>query len=319
MKKFLLLFATVFISFSSIAQSYREWISKAEAAYQSKDYKTSNAYYQKAFVIETKSPADLYNGACSAALAGDTKKAFKFLNLSIDKGWTNINHLKQDSDLNSLHADKQWDKSVAALQKKVDMLEANYDKPLQKELLEIYEADQDIRRAFTEAEKKYGFKGPVMDSLGKLMAYNDSVDLIKVTRILDEHGWVGPDKVGSQANQTLFLVIQHADLKTQLKYLPVMREAVKKGNARGNALALLEDRALIRQGKKQIYGSQIAMNQETHEYYVSPLDDPDRVDERRASVGLGPIADYVKNWNIVWDVKKYKEQLPALEKMQRTY
>ena len=31
---------------------------------------------------------------------------------------------------------------------------------------------------------------------------------------------------------------------------------------------------------------------------VSPLEDPDNVDKRRAEVGLGPLADYVSNWNI---------------------
>ena len=48
---------------------------------------------------------------------------------------------------------------------------------------------------------------------------------------------------------------------------------------------------------------------------MSPLEDPDRVDERRASVGLGTLADYVSHWNMTWDVESYKKQLPELEKM----
>lgn len=73
---------------------------------------------------------------------------------------------------------------------------------------------------------------------------------------LDERGWLGPDVIGQTGNSTLFLVIQHADLVTQEKYLPMMREAVTKGNAKGSSLALLEDRVLIRNGKQQRYGSQ---------------------------------------------------------------
>ena len=49
-------------------------------------------------------------------------------------------------------------------------------------------------------------------------------------------------------------------------------------------------------------------NQETGEYFVSPLIDPENVDKRRAEVGLGPIADYISNWNMTWDVKKHIER-----------
>ena len=92
-----------------------------------------------------------------------------------------------------------------------------------------------------------------------------------------------------------------------------MRDAVKKGNAKANSLALLEDRVALRQGKRQIYGSQISRNPESGESYVSPLQDPDNVDKRRAEVGLGTLQEYVSNWNITWDVEKYKKEFPELE------
>jgi hypothetical protein len=41
------------------------------------------------------------------------------------------------------------------------------------------------------------------------------------------------------------------------------------------------------------------------------------VDERRRAVGLEPLADYVSNWDIIWDVKAYKADLPALEARER--
>jgi hypothetical protein len=115
----------------------------------------------------------------------------------------------------------------------------------------------------------------------------------------------------------LFLVIQHADLKTQEKYLPMMREAVKKGNARPSALALLEDRVALGQGKRQLYGSQIGLDRESGVYYVLPLEDPENVDKRRAAMELGDLQDYVSNWNIVWDVEKYIKELPDIEAKQK--
>jgi hypothetical protein len=107
-------------------------------------------------------------------------------------------------------------------------------------------------------------------------------------------------------------VIQHADIATQQKYLPMMREAVKKGNARPSSLALLEDRVLLRTGKNQIYGSQIGTDPKTNLNYVLPLDDPENVDKRRAEVELQPLADYISHWNLTWDVEAYKKQLPDL-------
>ena len=88
-----------------------------------------------------------------------------------------------------------------------------------------------------------------------------------------------------------------------------MREAVKKGNARSSSLALLEDRVSLRKGGKQIYGSQIGRDQGTGDHYVLPLEDPENVDKRRAEVGLGPIANYISNWNITWDVTKHIERI----------
>ena len=96
-----------------------------------------------------------------------------------------------------------------------------------------------------------------------------------------------------------------------------MREAVKNGKAQGSSLALLEDRVAIGQGKRQIYGSQIGRDIQTLEYYVLPLEDPDNVDKRRAEVGLGPLADYVRNWNMTWDPEQYKKDLPAIEEKEK--
>ena len=67
------------------------------------------------------------------------------------------------------------------------------------------------------------------------------------------------------------------------------------------------------QGKRQIYGSQIARDQETNVYYVSPLEDPDHVDQRSAEAGPGPLADNVNRWQSKWDREQYKKDLPTLE------
>jgi hypothetical protein len=189
----------------------------------------------------------------------------------------------------------------------------NYDKPLKRELLAIWNDDQDIRNKSADAWEKYGGESPVVDSLNKIMQITDSINLVKVTKILDEKGWVGKDKIGKLANNTFFVVIQHSDLKTQQKYLPMMHKAVKEGKSEASWLALLEDRIALGEGRRQIYGTQIYWDKETNKSYVAPLEDPDNVDVRRKEVGLDPLAHYLKQWNIVWDVEEYKKQLTGLE------
>ncbi|RCU42090.1 hypothetical protein EIZ47_10955 [Chryseobacterium lacus] len=307
----------LFICSLTFGQTYKSIVAEADAFYNNKEYKKSVEKYKEAFKLEQKSGNDFYNAGCSASLLGDKKLAFKWLNLALKNGWSNVRHLKSDADLTTLHTNKKWEKLVSEMQLIVDKREANYDKPLQAKLIAIFEDDQQIRREYISAEKEFGRESRQVDSLGKIMMYKDSINLIKVTEILDKYGWVGADKVGGQANQTLFLVIQHSDLKTQQKYLPMMREAVKNKNASGSALALLEDRVALGEGKRQIYGSQIGYDNVTNKSYVLPLDDPDNVDKRRAEVGLGLLADYVKRWDIIWNVEEYKKQLPELEEKQK--
>lgn len=185
--------------------------------------------------------------------------------------------------------------------------------PITTELLAILEEDQKYRLQLPEVEKQHGRESDQMKDLWKVIQKTDASNLIKVKAILDSHGWLGPKQVGAKGNSALFLVIQHSDLATQQKYLPMMRSAVKDGNARASSLALLEDRVALAEGRPQIYGSQI-MRDQTHggKYYIRPILDPDKVDERRASVGLNPLSDYVKKWDIIWDVETHKKELPGL-------
>lgn len=185
---------------------------------------------------------------------------------------------------------------------------------LRKDMLDaVYNSDQKYRNQIGGIEKNHGRDSDEIKAHWDLINRTDSINLIKVKTILDQQGWLGPDAIGTKGNSALFLVIQHADIETQLQYLPMMRAAVKTGDAQASSLALLEDRVALRQGRRQIYGSQIARDQETGDYYVSPLDDPDSVDERRAEVGLGPLEAYLDLWDIKWDVDTHVKRTQNIE------
>ncbi|MFV8269494.1 TPR end-of-group domain-containing protein [Flavobacterium sp. GT2N3] len=119
MKKITLLalFATIFTSYS---QNYKDLIKKADSSYNAKSYDLSNDFYKKAFKIEAKNSNDLYNGACASALANEKENAFFYLKLSINNGWTYLEQLKTDNDLESLHSETEWPKLIEKLKKKND-------------------------------------------------------------------------------------------------------------------------------------------------------------------------------------------------------
>jgi len=175
-------------------------------------------------------------------------------------------------------------------------LKANplYNSKIAATLDSVLIADQHGREAVNTVQQRYGIQSKQYDSLWKSILYYDSINLAKVKPIIDTYGWPGKEVVGQEGSRALFLVIQHADLATQEKYLPVLREAVKNGKARPSDLALLEDRVLTRNGKPQIYGSQVRQNYQTGKNEFFPIEDIPNVNKRRASAGLSSLEEYAK-------------------------
>ncbi|MBC3788329.1 DUF6624 domain-containing protein [Spirosoma utsteinense] len=126
-------------------------------------------------------------------------------------------------------------------------------------LLRIGQADQHDRNQLEAA--RFGGDSLQMKALVGHMKQTDSLNLTEVDQILTRYGWLSSSNVGLDANNTLFLVIQHADLAAQEKYLPMMTEAVKHGALKASSFALLQDRMALRKGQKQIYGSQLVLFQ----------------------------------------------------------
>ena len=300
---------------------YARLIKKADSLYNIQDYKKSANTYSEAFKsIGWKGyPNDRYNAACCWAMANVPDSAFFNLErIAKLMGYMNYAHIIKDTDLIGLHSDKRWNPTIELVKENKEKAEVGLNKPLVAQLDSIYSDDQSYRIQAQNIQKQAGANSEEFKKVWKIVHVKDSVNLIKITAILDKYGWLGVDVVGNQGNSTLFLVIQHADLKTQEKYLPMMQDAVKNGKAYGNSLALLEDRIEIRNGRKQIYGSQIGMSDD-NKYYVSPLLDPDNVNKRRASVGLGTLEEYIRNWDMKWDVEQYKKDLPHLVEIQKKY
>lgn len=300
--------------------TYNEMVSMAQKAYEEKAYSIAAHYYDEAFVsLGGKAyPNDRYNAACSYALAEKTDSAFYHLFYLLEKSsdflYNSYDHVKEnDSDLDSLRRMDRWKDFMKELNELKEEKEKNMNLPLKAKLDSIYELDQGIRRKYPEMTKKYERGSIELNNYFAEMRRIDSSNEIYISGILDKYGWLGADEVGGRGNSTLFLVIQHAPLETQEKYLPMMQLAVKEGKASGSQLALLEDRIALRNNRPQIYGSQIGSMPNNGEKVVLPLLDPKNVNQRRAEVGLGPIEDYTERFGFRWDIDWYEENLPELE------
>ncbi len=175
--------------------------------------------------------------------------------------------------------------------------QSTFNKELAARLDTIYQQDQGSRTKLDSLQKKFGWESEQVQSLLPSMMTQDSFNLIEIKKIIDTYGWLGPDEVGTRGASTIFLVIQHADSLTQVTYFPIMQQAVKKGKAKPQDLALLEDRILTKQGKEQVYGSQVRIN-EAGKFEFFPIKDERNVNKRRATVGLGPLEEYAKYFKI---------------------
>jgi hypothetical protein len=169
----------------------------------------------------------------------------------------------------------------------------------------IYYDEQTPIRARDSLMRQYGAESEEAMVQQKIVKKNHAVNETKVRKLLDERGWPSIHTIGAQGSRTLFLVIQHSAPEIRVKYLPMMKEAVKKGDLLPRYLANVEDRVATDLGRLQVYGNQIKYYPETKTFDVWPIKDPANVDKRRASIGLGPIAVHLKNrFDLEWDLEK---------------
>ena len=115
----------------------------------------------------------------------------------------------------------------------------------------------------------------------------------RLAEIIAEHGWPSYSLVGEEAEDAAWAIAQHSDHDPDFQRLALrhLRAAVEAGDASPGNLAYLTDRIAVGAGEPQTYGTQIGCG-EDGPTPATPIEDEARVDERRAAVGLPPLADY---------------------------
>ena len=78
----------------------------------------------------------------------------------------------------------------------------------------------------------------------------------------------------------------------------MIKMAVDSGDIKKSSLAYLTDKILTKEGKMQLYGTQIIYSLPNKIYEFKPIEDEQNVNVRRKDFGLGPIEEYAKHFDI---------------------
>ncbi|WP_206012064.1 DUF6624 domain-containing protein [Pseudoalteromonas sp. Z1A8] len=179
---------------------------------------------------------------------------------------------------------------------------AEVNLPLQKELIEMEVEDQHIRNKIGEV----GWQNPPKELLEKMIKIDNS-NTVRLKTIIKKHSWVTKDLVGVKGVGAAFLVIQHSpDVAFKEKMLPYLKQSYLNGEGvSGQQVALLTDRVLIAQGKKQIYGTQANVTE--GKVVFSPIEDETNVDKRREKMKMLPLDFYLKIMEKMYGIKEHPE------------
>lgn len=120
--------------------------------------------------------------------------------------------------------------------------------------------------------------------------HNKNAELLQ--EIMDKIGYPTIEKVGKEANEATWVLVQHAIGMPEFmkKCEELLKIAVRKNTANPIHLAYLTDRIAVFSGKPQLYGTQFDWDENGN---LSPnkFDSLSRVNKRRKSIGLNTLKE----------------------------
>jgi hypothetical protein len=119
----------------------------------------------------------------------------------------------------------------------------------------------------------------------------DDANLKALLAMVPPEGWFTISKYGRAGSTAAFLIIQHSDIEQWRRFVPILEKLAAQGEVRGGEYALMYDRLALSEGRPQRYGSQ--MTCKAGKQVPDRMEDPDHIDERRATLGMTPYKDYL--------------------------
>ena len=146
------------------------------------------------------------------------------------------------------------------------------------------------------------------------MAKTDSINLLKVEKIIERYGYPGKSMVGTPTNTAAFLVIQHSPKIP--KYFPIIEQAGKNKEIPFTDVAMMQDRLLTEARKPQIYGTQLQGKSIVDKHtgktrqiiYVLPIENAREVNKRRKQAGFQTtVEENARRFGIEYRLYTYEE------------
>jgi hypothetical protein len=175
---------------------------------------------------------------------------------------------------------------------------------LRTELLRRTGPDQEVRLAIMRWEKENGIQDNAdltrltdkqkaeFEELGAKAEEVDKANTAWLKGVIEKHGWPTVALVGTNGAHAAWLLVQHADRDRPFqRHCLNLMAALPKGAISQSDFAYLTDRVLLAEDKKQLYGTQFELID--GKLKPRPLEDEPNVDNRRAAVGLQPLAEYL--------------------------
>lgn len=110
--------------------------------------------------------------------------------------------------------------------------------------------------------------------------------------VLERWDWIDRERFGRKVSEFAWLLVQHADDHPDFQEMVLGRMApyLADGGVKKANYAHLFDRVAVNNGRKQRYGTQPVWGcTEDGTLELQPVEDPDRLDERRAALGMKPV------------------------------
>jgi len=172
------------------------------------------------------------------------------------------------------------------------------DNPLVQELLLRFARDQAVRGVFTEPRWTHGLPPLAqknwMTTFLTRMGAIDCDNTAWLRKQLAIVGWFSIPKYGAEADTAAWHLVQHADRNKDFQREMLAKlHALPPGDTDSKRIGYLWDRVAMGEGRPQRYGTQGRCEADgTWKPFDS--EDPAHLDERRAKLGMEPIAEHAK-------------------------
>jgi hypothetical protein len=155
--------------------------------------------------------------------------------------------------------------------------------------------DQAWRAVQFDREHDAAVQDAIMWRLAGRQCHVDQNNLEWLKTIVARGRWPLLSRDGDEAVENAWLLAQHADSDPQFQesVLALMKPLVHAGEVKASLYAYLFDRVAVARGRSQRYATQFTRSERGCLMAVQ-TEEPEKVDERRASVGLPPISAYAK-------------------------